>query len=151
MLTGEVTHQLDDRARVAVPKAWRQLFDHGGFLTRGWYGCLFLLTHHEWMKLAERLDEWPLTSIKADKVRSFFSGGVEVWLDKQGRVVLPATLRQYAGIEKDVVVRAVMKRVEIWSKERWEAYQAEHFAPDRIMADLSEFENGIAGQQTAEE
>lgn len=140
MLRGEVEHQLDDRSRVAIPKVWRHVLDHGGFLTRGWYGCLFLLPWGEWLKIEERLAQVRLTDIKGDLVRVFFSGGVEVWLDRQGRILLPASLREYAGIQKDVVVRGVMNRIEIWSKERWLAFQAEHFAPERIMAQAAELD-----------
>jgi MraZ protein len=140
MLRGEVEHQLDDRARVAIPKAWRQILDHGGFLTRGWYGCLFLLPWGEWLKIEEKLAQLRITDIKGDMVRVFFSGGVETWLDKQGRILVPSPLRQYAGIDKDVVVRGVMNRIEIWSKERWQDFQAEHFAPERIMAQAAELD-----------
>jgi MraZ protein len=140
MLRGEVEHQLDDRARVAIPKAWRQALEHGGFLTRGWYGCLFLLPWGEWLKIEEKLAQLRITDMKGDMVRVFFSGGVETWLDGQGRVIIPSPLRQYAGIDKDVLVRGVMNRIEIWSKERWLAFQAEHFAPERIMAQAAELD-----------
>jgi MraZ protein len=140
MLRGEFEHQLDDRSRIAIPKQLRSALDHGGYLTRGWYGCLFLLPWEDWRKIEDRLSAMPITHVKGDMVRVFFSGGAECWADKQGRVIVPAALRQYAGIERDVVVRGVMNRIEVWGKERWEAFQAEQFVPERIMELAAELE-----------
>jgi MraZ protein len=138
MLTGEVEHQLDDRGRVAVPRAFRDSLEHGGFVTRGWYGCLFLFPWEQWLKLEEKLSQVRLTDLKVDRVRQFFSGGSKVWLDRQGRLMLPAALREQAGIHRDVTVRGAINRIEIWAKDRWLAYQAEHFQPERIMAEAAE-------------
>ncbi len=133
MLTGEVEHQLDDRGRVAVPRAFRDALEHGGFVTRGWHGCLFLFPWEEWRGIEDRLNQVRITDMNGDIVKQFFSGGAKVFLDRQGRVVLPAALREYAGIETEVVVRGVINRIEIWAKERWIAFQNEQFAPERIM------------------
>jgi len=133
MLTGEVEHQLDDRGRAALPRAYREIMEHGGFVTRGWYGCLFLFPWEEWRKIEDRLSQVRITDMSGDIVRQFFSGGSKVFLDGQGRVTIPAALREYAGIHSEVIVRGVINRIELWSKNRWIAYQAEQFAPDRIM------------------
>ncbi|UCC67601.1 MAG: division/cell wall cluster transcriptional repressor MraZ [Armatimonadota bacterium] len=133
MLTGEVGHQLDDRGRVAIPKSFRDVLEHGGFITRGWYGCLFLFPWEEWRKIEDRLNEVRITDTNGDIVKQFFSGGSKVFLDRQGRMVLPAALREYAGIEAEVVVRGVINRIEIWAKSRWLSFQSEQFSPERIM------------------
>ncbi|MCJ7797728.1 MAG: division/cell wall cluster transcriptional repressor MraZ [Thermoleophilia bacterium] len=133
MLTGEVEHQLDDRGRAALPRAYREIMEHGGFITRGWYGCLFLFPWEEWRKIEDRLSQVRITDMSGDIVRQFFSGGNKVFADGQGRVTIPAALREYAGIHSEVVIRGVINRIELWSKNRWIAYQAEQFAPDRIM------------------
>ncbi len=132
MLTGEVEHQLDDRGRVAVPRPYRDAMAHGGFLTRGWYGCLFLFPWERWREIEDRLATVRISDMKGDIVKQFFSGGNEVFLDRQGRVTIPAALREYAGITRDVVIRGVVDRVEIWSKERWLAHQDEQFSPESI-------------------
>jgi MraZ protein len=133
MLTGEVEHQLDDRGRVAVPKAFRESLEHGGFITRGWYGCLFLFPWEMWRKIEDKLNAIPLSDTNADTVKLFFSGGTKVWLDRQGRLILPATLREYAGIVRDVTLRGAINRIELWAKDRWLAFQEEQLRPERIM------------------
>lgn len=133
MLTGEVEHQVDERGRLAIPRSFRDSLQHGGFLTRGWNGCLFLFPWEQWREIAEKLDKVRVTDMNGDVVKQFFSSGVEVSMDRQGRVVVPAALRRYAGIERDVVVRGVINRVEVWSQERWQRYQEEQFAPERIV------------------
>jgi len=142
-LTGEVEHQLDDRGRVAVPRAFRASLEHGGFITRGWYGCLFLFPYEQWRKIEEKLNQVKLTNMNGDIVKAFFSGGTEVWLDRQGRLILPAALREYAGIKDEVTVRGGINRIEIWAKDRWLAFQAQHFAPESIMAKAAELDIDI--------
>jgi len=133
VLTGEVEHQLDDRGRIAVPRPYRDVLEHGGFLTRGWYGCLFLFPWEEWRSIEDRLRGIRFTDVKGDLVKQFFSGGVKVFLDRQGRLIIPAALREYAGIADDVIVRGVIDRIEIWGKNRWIAYQQEQFSPEKVM------------------
>jgi MraZ protein len=133
MLTGEVEHQLDDRGRIAVPRPYRAMMEHGGFVSRGWYGCLFLFPWEEWRKIEDRLTQVRITDMNGDIVRQFFAGGNKVFLDRQGRIIIPAALREYAGIDGEVVVRGVINRIEIWSKNRWIQYQKEQFSPERIM------------------
>lgn len=133
MVTGEFEHQLDDRGRVAIPRAYRDIMEHGGFITRGWYGCLFLFPWEEWRKIEERLTQVRITDMDGDRVKQFFASGSKVFLDKQGRVVLPPTLRRSVGIDRDVVLRGVINRIEIWAKDRWESYQEDEFSPERIM------------------
>lgn len=133
MLTGEVEHQLDDRGRIAVPRSYREILEHGGFLTRGWYGCLFLFPWEEWRSIEERLRSIRFTDVNGDRVKQFFSGGGKVFLDRQGRLIIPAALREYAGIADDVIVRGVINRIELWGKDRWIAYQQEQFSPEKVM------------------
>ncbi len=133
MLTGESAHQLDERSRVAIPKQLRSVVERGGFITRGWHGCLFLLPWQRWEGIAQKLNDLRLTDTDGYLVRRFFSSGEEVWADPQGRIILPASLRKYAGIEKDVVVMGGLDCLEIWAKDRWEAFQQEQFEPEAIM------------------
>jgi MraZ protein len=107
--------------------------EHGAFLSRGWYGCLFLFPWEEWRSIEDRLTQVRITDMNGDIVKQFFSGGSKVFLDRQNRIVLPAALREYAGIRDEVIVRGVINRIEIWAKDRWFAHQESHFAPERIM------------------
>ncbi len=133
MLRGEVEHQLDERGRVAVPRSFRETFEHGAFVTRGWYGCLFLFPWEKWRKIEDKLEGIGIADMEGDMVREFFSGGAKVFLDRQGRFVLPAALREWAEIESNVVIRGVIGRAEVWAKNRWQAFQKEQFVPERIM------------------
>jgi MraZ protein len=84
---------------------------------------LFVYPMNEWKNLEAKLKALPFTKADARAfVRFFFSGATECELDKQGRILLPVNLREYAQLEKDVVVIGVSSRVEIWSKECWENY-----------------------------
>jgi MraZ protein len=138
MLTGEVEHQLDDRGRIAIPRMHRPELEHGAFVTRGWYGCLFLFPWEEWRKIEDRLSQVRLTNMKGDVVKQFLFGGDKCFLDRQGRILLPAALRSYAGLQRDCVIRGVGTRIEIWDKQRWAAHQQEQFTPERITEQAAE-------------
>jgi len=133
VLTGEVEHQLDERGRVVCPRAWREDLEHGGFITRGWYGCLWLFTWDAWRDILEKLKAIKLTDIAGDRLKQFLGGGEKVFLDAQGRVLLSASLRGFAGIEKDMVLAGAIDRIEIWAKERSNRYQAEQFSSEQMM------------------
>jgi len=92
-------------------------------ITRGLDQCLFVYPMNEWSILEQKLKSLPLMKSDARAfTRFFFSGATECEWDKQGRVNLPGNLRGYAGLEKECVVIGVSNRVEIWSKDTWEAY-----------------------------
>lgn len=126
MFMGEYQHSLDDKGRIIVPAKFREGLDGRCVVTRGLDQCLFLYPGAEWERLEEKLKQLPLTKGDARAfVRFFFSGATDVELDKQGRIMIPANLREYAGLTKDVVAIGVSTRVELWSKDIWEKYMAE--------------------------
>lgn len=119
MLTGQYTHSLDVKGRVNFPARLRdELGDHF-IITRGLDNCLFVYSMKEWAQLAAKLDELPISK-SAPLNRFFFAGAAEVEADKQGRVLLPAHLREFAGLTRDVTIAGVSNRAEIWDSERWE-------------------------------
>jgi len=123
---GEYQHSLDAKGRIIVPAKFRDPLGGQCVVTRGLDQCLFLYPPAEWATMEEKLKTLPLTQRDARAfVRFFFSGATDVELDKQGRIMIPAALRDYAGLTKDVVVIGVSTRVELWSKENWERYVAE--------------------------
>jgi len=133
MFLGEYQHTLDDKGRLTVPARFREGLGERFVVTRGLDNCLFAYPHTEWQVLESRLKTLPLTKGDARAfVRFLFSGATECELDRQGRVMLPPTLREHAGLEKDVVVIGVSTRVEIWSQDRWSRYveQAEQSFED---------------------
>jgi len=125
-LTGEFRHALDDRGRVAIPVRFRARLGGGATLSRWLDRCLGLFPHDEWDELATKLRGLPLTNPRAREFARFMSSGaVEVELDRQGRVLVPIYLREYAGIGVgEVVVVGALNRLEIWSPAAWQPYRA---------------------------
>ena len=121
MLMGEYNHSLDAKGRIIVPSRLRDQLGESFVVSKGLDGCLFAFPPEEWDKLVEKLQALPLTNKDARKFsRYFLAGASEVELDKQGRALLPQTLREAAGLEKDVVLCGVGNRIEIWSKDKWD-------------------------------
>ena len=118
MFMGEYNHTIDAKGRLIVPSKFREQLGNEFVVTKGLDGCLFVYSNEEWHRIEESLREKPLTSKDARKfMRFFFAGAASCEVDKQGRILLPANLREYAGIEKDVISVGVYSRVEIWSKD----------------------------------
>lgn len=123
MLTGEFQHAIDPKGRLFIPARLREELGERFVVTRGLENCLFVYPMKEWAALEEKLRSLPFTRAEARGFqRLFFSGATECELDKQGRILLPAHLREYAGLEKDVVLIGVSTRVEIWNLASWQAY-----------------------------
>ncbi|GAX91015.1 division/cell wall cluster transcriptional repressor MraZ [Effusibacillus lacus] len=123
MFMGEYQHNIDEKGRLIIPSKFREELGAGFVITRGLDNCLFVYPRKEWEILEAKLKSLPLTSADARAfVRFFFSGAGECELDKQGRILIPIPLRDYAKLVRDCVVIGVSNRVEIWAKEAWESY-----------------------------
>ena len=123
MLMGEYMHSIDAKGRVILPADFRAELGDTFIVTKGLDGCLFIYAQSEWDQLSEKLRQLPLAKTEARAfVRFFFAGARQVELDKQGRFLVPATLRQHASLQKDVVLIGVSSRIEVWSKEEWLKY-----------------------------
>ncbi len=127
MFYGEYAHTIDRKGRLIVPARFRQaLKEHDVktlFLTRGLDGCLFLFPESEWRPAESRFRQIPFTKGEGRKFnRLFFSGAAEVTVDGLGRLLVPKTLKEFAQIKQDVVIVGVSNRMEIWSKEKWQAF-----------------------------
>ncbi|SET64031.1 division/cell wall cluster transcriptional repressor MraZ [Paenibacillus sp. NFR01] len=126
MFMGEFQHSIDDKGRIIIPAKFRELLGASFVATRGLDSCLFVYPMEEWGIMEQKLKS--LSLMKSDArafSRFFFSGATECVWDKQGRVNLPANLRQYAKLDKDCIILGVSNRVEIWNKELWEQYFAQ--------------------------
>lgn len=120
MFMGEYNHTVDAKGRLIVPSKFREQLGDEFVVTKGLDGCLFVYENTEWKILEEKLKALPLTNANARKITRFFLAGATLCeVDKQGRILLPAVLREFAGIEKDAVMVGVGNRIEIWSKESW--------------------------------
>lgn len=122
MFMGEYNHTVDAKGRMIVPSKFREQLGEEFVVTKGLDGCLFVYENSEWKALEEKLHALPLTNANARKFSRFFlAGATTCEVDKQGRILLPAVLRDFAKIEKDAVLVGVGSRIEIWSKENWNA------------------------------
>ena len=123
MFLGEYEHSLDSKGRLAMPAKLREALGGTFVITKGLDGCLYVYPQEQWQKECDKLAALP-TSKKAarDYARFFFSSANECECDKQGRVLLPASLRRHAGLEKDAVVVGAGSRAEIWDAARWQEY-----------------------------
>lgn len=123
MFMGEYQHTIDGKGRMIIPAKLREGLGERFIATKGLENALFLFAPAEWERFGEKLRALPMASGAARAfTRLFFSGATECEVDPQGRILLPANLREFAGLEKDVVIVGVQSRVEVWSKERWEEY-----------------------------
>lgn len=124
MFIGTYEHNIDDKGRLAIPAKFRDELQDSFFATRGLDKCLFIFPRNEWERQLAEFSKLPLTMRDARAYsRLFFSGACECELDRQGRINIPAYLREYAGLTKDAVVIGVMNRIEIWSLEVWMGYR----------------------------
>ncbi len=123
MLMGEYLHNIDNKGRVILPAKFREELGDSFIVTKGLDNCLFVYAKDEWAILESKLKQLPLAKPEARAfVRFFFAGAAELECDKQGRMLLPNNLREYAKLDKDVVVIGVSNRIELWDKEAWDAY-----------------------------
>ena len=121
MFMGEYNHTIDAKGRLIVPAKFREALGDEFVVTKGLDGCLFVYSNSEWNAFEEKLRTLPLTNKNARQFTRFFlAGAAACEVDKQGRILLPQVLREFAKLEKDVVLVGVASRIEIWSKEVWE-------------------------------
>lgn len=126
MFIGEHQHSLDEKGRIIIPSKFRSDLGLEFVMTKGLDNCLFVYPKSEWLILEEKLKTLPLTNKDARAfVRFFFSGATESTLDKQGRVLIPANLREHSRLDKDAVIIGVSTRLEIWGKDNWDNYTDE--------------------------
>lgn len=137
MFTGEYRHTIDDKGRVAVPARFRADLAGPAFVSRWIDGCLAIFPRDEWNALAERVASLQLTDASARNFARFlFSGAIEVELDRQGRAVVPAYLREFAGLNGEAVVVGARDHLELWQPQRWAAYSAGMNEPDVFAAHI---------------
>jgi MraZ protein len=125
MFMGEHQHSIDDKGRITMPAKFREGLGERFLVTKGLDGCLFVFPRSEWLNFEEKLKSMPISRPQAREfVRFFYAGAAECEIDKQGRILLPASLKNHARLEKDAIVVGVMNRVEIWSLAMWNSYSS---------------------------
>ena len=139
MLIGEYEHTLDVKGRLIMPAKLREDVGENFIVTKGLDGCLFGFSKSEWANFEEKLKSLPLTNKNArDFVRFFLSGAIECEIDKQGRFLIASNLREYATMEKEVVIIGVGTRIEFWDKAKWKEYNnCENISADNIAENMT--------------
>jgi len=133
---GTHTPRLDDKGRLFLPAKFRDRLASGLVVTRGQERCLYVFPMDEFVRVAEAMRNAPVTSkIVRDYLRVFLSGASDEIPDKQGRVTVPSTLREYAGLTRDCTVIGAGSRVELWDTAAWDTYLA---STEQAFADQSE-------------
>lgn len=132
VFTGTYENKMDSKGRTFLPAKLRRDCGDCFVLTRWLDNCVAVYTTEAWNALADRLRALPSAQAR-DTQRFFFSAAEKVELDKQGRVLIPPVLRQFADLQTDVVVIGAGERIEIWSKERWDAYNSTDSMQENII------------------
>ena len=116
---GEYNHTIDVKGRLIVPTKFREQLGEAFVIAKGNDGCLAIYTNEAWETFMKKIQALPANKDIRTYVRAIAGSAVAVETDKQGRVLVPGNLREYAGLEKDVVLAGVIDKVEVWDKERW--------------------------------
>ena len=127
MFYGEYEHSIDKKGRLIIPSKFRDSFKEYDieklYVTRGLDKCLFMFTESEWKTQESKFKAVPFTKSEARKFnRIYFAGAVQIECDKQGRILIPKYLKDFAGIKRDVMIIGVSNRIEVWARDAWQSY-----------------------------
>ena len=142
MFYGEYEHSLDKKGRLILPSKFRESaktnYIEKFFITRGLDNCLFMFPEDEWKAHESKFRSISFTKSQSRKFnRLYFSGAQEAAFDKQGRILIPRYLKEFAGIKRDVMIIGVSNRIEIWDLEKWkEFYNSEKSSFEKIAEEL---------------
>jgi MraZ protein len=140
MFIGEYSHTIDEKGRMAIPAKVRRNLGTGAVVTRGLDTCLWLFPKVQWDELAKKLAQLPMTDPNSRAFsRLMLAGAMEVEFDSQGRILLPAYLRDFAALKKNTVIAGLYNRLEIWDAKAWETYKTKtEKESDTIAARMSD-------------
>lgn len=124
MFIGEYQHSIDPKKRLALPSRFRNELKNKVVVTRGLDKCLFIYPMKVWVEIAGKLGTLPVgESATRSFIRLMLAGAIDCEIDKQGRILIPEYLKEYAGLTKNVIVAGVYNRLEIWNETSWVAYK----------------------------
>ena len=139
-MIGQYSHNVDAKGRLFIPARFREELGATFYVTVGMdkYKFLSVFSQAAWRAITEKIATLPIA--KANQFRTICGNAVECEPDAQGRILLPQKLRDYAGIQKDVVVVGIMNRCEIWAADQWKANEDENLNPELISQLIGELE-----------
>ena len=134
-MRGEYLHSVDAKGRMIFPAKLREELGEGFVIFKGLDGCICVYSKEDWDAFEKKIAALPA---KARKMQRFYSANFECEPDAQGRIVIPQSLREYAGLNKDVVVVGIQNRAEIWDSDAWKQYNSDLSSDDiaELMEDL---------------
>lgn len=135
-MTGQFSHNIDAKGRLFIPVSLRKELGQTFHVTVGQDRCLSVYSDESWAAFMARLKELSYNEVK--KLRALFAYAADCEPDSQGRILIPAKLREYAGLTKEVVVVGSFDRAEIWSAERWAAIENEAFSSGALEQAMAE-------------
>ena len=133
---GQYRHNIDAKGRLFIPAKFREELGETFYVTIGLDGCLSVYSDAKWAALTEKFDALP--SVQARKMRALFANAAKCEPDAQGRILIPAKLRTYAALDKEVVINGASKCVELWNPERWAPIEDEGLDPENLAAAMAE-------------
>ena len=119
MFMGEYSHTIDVKGRLIVPTRFREQLGEAFVIAKGNDGCLAIYTNEDWETFMKKIQALPANKDIRTYVRTIVGSALPVETDKQGRILVPGNLREYAGLDKDVVLAGVIDKIEVWDKQRW--------------------------------
>ena len=141
MFMGKYQNSIDAKNRMIVPSKYREELGYKCVLTKGIDKCLYIYPMSEWERFMTKLSALPSSDMNARAfVRHFYANAVECEVDRQGRLTIPQELRDYAGIDKELVTIGILDKIEIWSRAEWEnAEDGPQLAPEDIAQKMTEY------------
>lgn len=137
MFTGEYRHAVDEKGRVAVPARFRGQLEAGAYISKWIDGCLAIHTRDGFAAFADRVAGLPVADAGARTFSRFvYSSAFELELDRQGRIVVPAGLREWAGLGSEAVIVGARDHIELWEARRWADYSAAMNSPEVLAEHL---------------
>ena len=137
---GEYNHNIDAKGRAIVPSKFRDELGEKFVVTKGMDHCLFIYTMPAWKSYVDKLSQLPTTDPNVRRfVRLVTAGAAECEPDGNGRIMIPANLREFAGLSKEIVTIGANNRVEIWDKQRWAEYNGDGDFTDDMINSMAAF------------
>ena len=126
MFLGQYAHNLDDKGRLTIPAKYRSDLADGMVATRGPRRQIVLYPLNEWQALTERVDALPRLDARAGNIRRLlYAFAEDLTMDKQGRIIVPPRLREYAQINTEVIIVGLNRYIELWAPERWREIESQ--------------------------
>ena len=135
---GQYQHNIDAKGRLFIPAKYREELGEAFYVTIGLDGCLSVYSDAKWADLTAKFDALPIA--KARSMRALFANAAKCEPDAQGRILIPAKLRRYAALEKEVVINGASKCVELWNPERWAPIEEAGLTPENLAAVMEELD-----------